>query len=69
MKFSFIEEVAHDSKLSSPMLMVLHGALLVLLAWNIAILPRVANDFADAVHRINHERASEMGEYSSISNP
>jgi hypothetical protein len=67
-EFTFHEDV-HDPKLSAPMIAVLHAILLVLLAWNIATLPRAANDFADAVHNINHERAGELGEYSFLPAP
>ena len=66
MEFSFQEDAQQDSNLSVPMMAVFHATLLVLLAWNLAMLPRAANDFAAAVHRINHERAGEVGEYSTI---
>jgi hypothetical protein len=64
-----LHDDVHDPKLSAPMIAVLHAVLLVLLAWNLATLPHAANDFADAVQHINHERAGEIGEYSSISLP
>jgi len=62
MEFSLHNE-QHDPKLSLPMTAVLHAVLLVLLAWNLAMLPRVANDFATSVHKINYERAGEVGAY------
>ncbi len=65
-QFSFHDDTAHNPKLSAPAIAVLHAALLVLLAWNLAMLPRAANDFAAAVHHINHERSGDMGEYSTI---
>jgi hypothetical protein len=61
MEFTSHENATDDPKLSAPMIAVLHAALLVLLAWNIALLPRAANDFAGAVRHINHERAGESG--------
>ncbi len=61
MEFSFHEYPTDDPKLSAPMVAALHAALLVLLAWNIALLPRTATDFAAAVRHINHERAGESG--------
>jgi hypothetical protein len=69
MEFTFHEDLTGDAKLSAPMITVLHAALLVLLAWNIAMLPHAANDFAESVHKINHERAGDLGEYSSLHNP
>jgi hypothetical protein len=54
-EFAFHDDV-HDPKLSAPMIAVLHAALVVLLAWNLATLPHAANDFAIAVHHVNHER-------------
>ena len=68
MEFTFHEDDL-SSKLSAPMIAVLHATLLVLLAWNLATLPRTANDFAAAVHKINHERAGDLGEYSFLPNP
>jgi hypothetical protein len=67
MEFTFHENAADDPKLSAPTIAVLHAALLVLLGWNIALLPSTANDFAAAVRHINHERTGGMGTYSSAS--
>ena len=68
MEFTFHEDT-RDTTLSAPMIAALHAALLVLLAWNLATLPRAANDFAASVHKINHERAGDIGEYSFLPNP
>ncbi len=57
-QFSFQDDGSQDPKLSGPAIAVLHAALLVLLAWNLAILPRAANDFARDVQRVNIERTS-----------
>ncbi len=54
-EFIFHDDV-HDPKLSASMIAVLHAALVVLLAWNLATLPHAANDFAIAVQHVNHER-------------
>ena len=50
-----------DLQLSFPARIVLHSLLLLLLAWNLAVLPRAANDFAIAVAQTNHLRSQAAG--------
>jgi hypothetical protein len=58
MTFSIAEDAEETSRLSQPALVVLHALLLIMLAWNIATLPKAANDFGGDVRRVNGERGN-----------
>ena len=52
------EDAEETSRLSQPALVSLHALLLIMLAWNIATLPKAANDFGAEVGRVNGERVN-----------
>jgi hypothetical protein len=58
MTFTIDEDEEESSRLSQPALVALHALLLIMLAWNIATLPKAANDFGGDVRRVNGERVN-----------
>ncbi len=60
--FSFHEDGRSDAKLSVPAVLALNAVLMVLLAWNLALLPRAANNFASEVKTVNTNRSHDTGE-------
>jgi len=63
MKLTLQEDSGDDVHLSAPAVAVLNAALLISLAWNLAILPHAANDFGAEVREINRQKPA----YSVIS--
>ncbi|HEY3876761.1 MAG TPA: hypothetical protein VGM92_14915 [Candidatus Kapabacteria bacterium] len=59
--FSFHDDAEFDPRLSKPAVSILRATLLVLLAWNLATLPRAANDFALHVKRTNQAITKDQG--------
>lgn len=56
MKLTLHEGDEEDSRLSAPAIAVLNALLLISLSWNLATLPRAANDFGAEVRAINRMR-------------
>jgi hypothetical protein len=63
MKLTMYEDGEDDSRLSVPAIVVLNALLLISLAWNLATLPRAANDFDAEVRVVNRMRPA----YSELS--
>ncbi|HZK76528.1 MAG TPA: hypothetical protein VFD13_06435, partial [Candidatus Kapabacteria bacterium] len=56
MKLTLHEDGEDDTRLSAPAIAVLNALLLISLAWNLAALPRAANDFGAEVRAVNRLR-------------
>ena len=59
MKLS-IHEDEEDPHLSAPAMAVFNATLLIVLAWNLAILPRAANDYGAEVRQVNQYRRTTI---------
>ncbi len=58
MKLTLHEDGEDDARLSAPAIAVLNAMLLIMLAWNLAMLPRAANDFGAEVRAVNRRRSA-----------